>query len=297
MILFARMTHELQKRMERALERQYVACMFDYDGTLVERGYHMPLPQYIPSVLQDTSRKAYMAICTARPFEGAFRDAHHMLGKHFDDLRSKWVWICENGGAGYLYDEESGTYKEFYRVVWPTNVMSKEKFVTLVHATFDEMVSEVDVHESVIILRPQQFNVPAEDIAAACEKIQNVGLNMLKEHGLEDEIRLGNSSLGVILYGVDSDKNRGVAEFGKLLTARGVTLSDDLREIILFGDRPVRYGNDAYFLNGKLGRPVTVGEDMPEREDLISVIDEKGERLMGPSATTYLLRKLSFKTL
>ncbi|MCX6733575.1 MAG: hypothetical protein NTX63_02065 [Candidatus Peregrinibacteria bacterium] len=290
------MTHELQKRMDRALERQYVACMFDYDGTLVERGYHMPLPQYIPSVLQDTSRKAYMAICTARPFEGAFRDAHHMLGKHFDDLRSKWVWICENGGAGYLYDEESGTYKEFYRVAWPTNVMSKEDFIALVHATFDNLVAEVDVNESVIILRPQQVNVPAEEIAIACEKIQNIGLNMLKEHGLEDEIRLGNSSLGVILYGVDSDKDRGVAEFGKLLASRGVALSDDLREIILFGDRPVRYGNDAYFLNGKLGKPVTVGEDIPEREDLISVIDENGKRLMGPSATTYLLRKLSFKT-
>ena len=283
--------------MDRALESRYLACMFDYDGTLVERGYHMPLPQYIPSVLQDTSRKAYMAICTARPFEGAFRDAHHMLGEHFDDLRAKWVWICENGGAGYLYDEESGTYKEFYRVAWPTNVMSKEKFVALVHATFDHLVDQVDVQESVIILRPQQVDVPAEDIAAACEQIQNIGLNMLKENGLYDEIRLGNSSLGVILYGVESDKNRGVAEFGKLLAAMGVALSDDLREIILFGDRPVRYGNDAYFLNGKLGRPVTVGEDIPEREDLISVIDENGERLMGPGATTYLLRKLSFKIL
>ncbi len=283
--------------MNRALERQYVACMFDYDGTLVERGYHMPLPQYIPSVLQDTSRKAYMAICTARPFEGAFRDAHHMLGEHFDDLRSKWVWICENGGAGYLYDEESDTYKEFYRVAWPTNVMSKEKFIELVHVTFDHLVDQVDVQESVIILRPQQVNVPAEDIAAACEQIQNIGLKMLKENGLDDEIRLGNSSLGVILYGVDSDKNRGVAEFGKLLVSRGVPLSDDLREIILFGDRPVRYGNDAYFLNGKLGRPVTVGEDIPERGDLISVIDENGERLMGPRATSYLLRQLSFKIL
>ncbi len=291
------MNKELQKRMNRALERQYVACMFDYDGTLVERGYHMPLPQYIPSVLQDTSRKAYMAICTARPFEGAFRDAHHMLGEHFDDLRSKWVWICENGGAGYLYDEESDTYKEFYRVAWPTNVMSKEKFIELVHVTFDHLVDQVDVQESVIILRPQQVNVPAEDIAAACEQIQNIGLKMLKENGLDDEIRLGNSSLGVILYGVDSDKNRGVAEFGKLLVSRGVPLSDDLREIILFGDRPVRYGNDAYFLNGKLGRPVTVGEDIPERGDLISVIDENGERLMGPRATSYLLRQLSFKIL
>lgn len=288
------MTHELQKRMEAALKRRYSACMFDYDGTLVERGYHMPLPQYIPGVLQDVSQKAYMAICTARPFAGAFRDAHHMLGKHFDDLRSKWVWICENGGAGYRYDESTDTYREFYRVPWPTRVMSKERLVALVHATFDGIVAEIDINESVIILRPQQVDVPADEIARACERLQEIGLRMLKDHGLEDEIRLGNSSLGVILFGVDGDKNRGVAEFGKLLMSRGVALSDDFREIILFGDRPVAHGNDAYFLNGKLGTPVSVGEDIETRGDLISVIDEQGERLVGPSATTFLLKKLLF---
>lgn len=289
------MNHELQKRMEQTLKHHFVACMFDYDGTLVERGYHMPLPQYIPGVLQDVSRKAYMAICTARPFAGAFRDAHHMLGKHFDDLRSKWVWICENGGAGYRYDQSSGTYREFYRVPWPTGVMSKEQFVALVHETFDGIVAEIAVHESVVILRPQQVNVPADEIARACQKLQEIGLQMLKDHGLEDEIRLGNSSLGIILFGTESDKNRGVAEFGKLLKGLGVYLSDDLREIILFGDRPVEHGNDAYFLNGRLGTPVSVGEDILERGDLISVIDERGERLMGPSATTFLLKKLLFK--
>lgn len=287
--------------MEEILKQRYAACMFDFDGTLVERGVQIPMEASTIATLQEISEKSYMAICTARPFPGAFKHAAEILGTKYEELQKKWFWFCENGGVGYAYDEAHGEFRPFYRAVWPTNTMSRETFNQLVRDTFTELVSEIDIHESVIILRPElHIGMDPVVIEKKCEMLEQVCIRMLKDNGLEDEIRLGNSSLGIILYGVDADKDRAVQEFGAYLQKHNLVseknLSEDLHEIIVFGDRPVGHGNDAFFLNGKFGTPVSVGENMPERSDLISVIDEKNERLIGPVATAHLLKKLQFIT-
>lgn len=292
------MNEHLKAAMDALLARDFVACMFDYDGTLIERGYRMPLPDYMPSLLQDVSRKAYMAICTARPFPAAFKHAHEILGEHFDDLKTKWIWICENGGAGYAYDADSGDFKEFYRIRWPEKVMEYREFQQIVTDLFEGHVHEIDFHDSVTILRPKNLpSLSVKEIAYSCETLEQMGLDLIKNYHLEDEIRLGNSSLGIIFYGVDADKDRGVYEFGTYLQRKDIEIAQPFREIICFGDQPVPHGNDEHFLSGRYGVPVNVGDVLIPRDSLISVIGEEGERLVGPLATSHLLRQLRFTTL
>lgn len=290
------MYQPLQAAMNAVLEREFTACMFDYDGTLIERGYRMPLPEYMPQVLQETSRKAYMAICTARPFPAAFKHAHDILGEHFDDLKRRWVWICENGGAGYAYDADAGEFKEFYRVEWPSHIMPYLQFQDIAREAYRDHVHEIEFAQSVAIMRPKNLpTLSVKDIAYNCETLEQIGIDLLKRHHLEDDVRLGNSSLGIIFYGANADKDRGIYEFGKYLQRQVPTLSEPFRDIICFGDRPVRYGNDEFFLSGRYGTPVNVGDVVIPRSDLLSVIDEHGERLIGPRATSYLLERLHFQ--
>lgn len=281
--------------MDDILKREFVACMFDYDGTLVERGYRAPLPSFMPELLQDVSRRSFMAICTARPFPAAFKHAHDMLGEHFDELKKKWVWICENGAVGYAYDEKVDDFVPFYHVKWPEEIIPLSRFSQVIRDTFEQHVSEIQVCENVVILRPADLSrISLEEIYFRCETLQHMGLDLLADLELEGHIRLGNSSLGVIFYHSKADKDRGVLEFGKYLEAKGVPLHEPFREIICFGDRAMKHGNDEYFLSGRFGVSVNVGEEILNKAMISSVYDQDGVRLMGPHATSYLLRKLRF---
>lgn len=289
------MNQDLRERMERVLERRFTACMFDFDGTLVERGYHMPVPAYISEVLQEVSRKVPMAVCTTRPFPDAIKHAKELFGAAFDEVKSNWSWFCESGSAGYVYRESTDSYEELYRVPWPQKTMSRLQFEEVVREAFASDVSGMSLHPSVIILRPKDYDgMNGDQMADVCHYLEKKGLALLKDHGLEDTIRLANSSLGVFFFNPEGDKNRGVAEYGAFLRSKGVALDEHLREILVFGDRPMRYGNDEYFLNGELGTAVNVGEHELARTDLISVIDDDGVRLMGPRAVEFLLRRVRF---
>ena len=291
------MHQDLREQMEKTLQHRYSACMFDFDGTLIERGYHMPVPTYISEILQKVSREVPMALCTTRPFADAIKHAHELFGVYFEEMKPRWTWFCESGSAGYSFDESTNSFVELYRVPWPQNLTDRTHFEMLIRETFPENLPTMTVHESVIILRPNGYErMSAEAMNEAASELQKKGLALLRDHGLDDVIRLGNSSLGVFFFCPEGDKNRGTLEFGKLLRSRGFDLGDELREIILFGDRPMPFGNDEHFLNGELGTPVNVGELQIDRNNLTSVIDDVGERLMGPRATEYLLRKLRFKT-
>ncbi len=295
--MFHSMSFMPKKPLDDILQREFVACMFDYDGTLVERGYRIPLPSFMPELLQDISRRSFMAVCTARPFSAAFKHAHDMLGKHFDELKKKWVWICENGAVGYAYDQALDDFMPFYRVPWPEDVISLGRFSGAVHDAFDTHVSEIQVCEGVIILRPADLStISLDQMSFRCETLERMGLDLIADLELEGKIRLGNSSLGIIFYGAEADKDRGALEFGKYLIEKGVTLHEPFRDIICFGDRAMKYGNDEYFLSGKFGTPVNVGEEVLDKPDLASVYDHSGDRLMGPRATSYLLRQLRFVT-
>lgn len=281
--------------MSDIFERTYVASMFDYDGTLIERGYRMPLPDYMPALLREISQKSYMAICTARPFPAAFKHAHDILGDQFEDLKRKWVWICENGGAGYRYDEDAGDFKEFYRIAWPDAEVSYMHFQKLVTERFGDIVHEIDFHDSVTILRPKDLPIlSTEAISESCRMLEKMGLEFLREYHFDEHIRLGNSNLGVIFYGKNADKDQGIFEFGTYLSSLGIPLSEPFYEIICFGDNPGPHGNDEHFLSGRYGTPVNVGDEISNRPNLFSVFDESGSRLIGPTATAYLLRRLHF---
>lgn len=289
------MNESLTIAMNQILQKHYAACMFDYDGTLIELGYHMPVPEYIPSVLRATSQKAYMAICTARIFSQAFKHADEILGESFDELKTRWIWICENGAAGYAYDSKTERFEEFYRVPFPEKTMSYATFQSLVIDRFRDLTEEISIHDSVMILRPKNLpTLTVEEMLSICSTLERMGLDLIRQHHLENEIRLVNSGIGVIFCGVNADKDRGILEFGKYLQQKGLPLNEPFRDIICFGDRPVSHGNDEQFLSGRYGTCVNVGITLVPRDDLISVIDGDSKRLTGPRATSYLLRRLLF---
>lgn len=284
--------------MKQHLQREFVACMFDYDGTLIERGYRIPLSNSMAETLQQITKSTHMALCTARPFPAAIKNARNILGDHYDELKDRWVWICENGGAGYVYDHASDDYVEFYRSYWPETTMPYVKFQEIVRERFRELTHEIDFHESVAILRPKNLpTLSLKEIEDSCARLELLGVELLHELNLHHEIHLGNSGLGIIFFGKHADKDRGVREFGNLLRSRGVAVDEPFREIICFGDNPGPYGNDEQFLSGRFGTPVNVGDAIYDRDTLICVLDDDGKRLSGPSATSHLLQQLSFKKL
>lgn len=288
-------TEILCQRFRDRLTRSYVACMFDYDGTLVERGFSMPVPAYVPPVLRSVTQKAYMAVCSARPFENAVQHAQNLLGYDFESVRHRWLWFCENGGVGYAYNTDSEQYEEFYRVAWPTHIMPRDKFENLVTSLYEKEVQEIDFHESIIIVRPKNLEtMSAEAVWEECDRLEVMGLKLLRDHGLEGEIRFGNSHLGVMFFNPTADKDRAVQEFGMYLKNHGVNIDEPYSEIACFGDQPGPHGNDEQFLSGRFGTPFTVGESISEKDALSSVCDSAGDVMYGPRATIYALENLSY---
>lgn len=281
-------------RTEAMLARRYAGCIFDFDGTLVERQHGSELTGAMMATLVDVSTRGYIALCTARTYTMMEPKLADFFAR-YPAVRERLLIVGENGGAGYRFNRERGIYEPFYRVAWPRDVIAKDAFDQLVTQTYGEHIAGTFTDESVTIVRPTRYlERTPDDLAAECARLETIGLEMLAHHGLDGALRLGNSSLGIIFFSADGDKDRGVREFGGFLCERGYALSEDLREIVCFGDRPHRYGNDEYFLRGEVGTPVNVGDPYPDNGALFSAYDDRGARLMGPTATARILSRLRF---
>lgn len=269
-------------------ENLFSAAIFDYDGTLTERSYSSVPPAELRHIFQRLSGKIPLAICSARIFPQVLEKLELLLGDRYSKLRHFWTLFVENGGAGYRYN--GSDFEEFYRVPWPENIFPRKKFDQLVNNFFALKVDYISMNQSCYIFRPFGWNkLNSEDLLQRCNELEKIAHKFLVQSGGNQFLQLGNSSMGIIFCLKDGDKDRGVQEFGKLLGMR-----PPYRQIVAVGDRPADFGNDRTFLCGKFATPFSVGEMVSDSLYPSPVLDHDGQRLIGPFATAFLLKKLKF---
>lgn len=245
--------------------KNYKAVVFDFDGTITKKGVHYPSPEMV-AVLAEVSQKVPIACCTGRQLESfLWHGLEFFEGVNLENLHL----MAENGAVGYFY--QNGEFKEFYRSQWPEDFTPRADLMTRMNEVIKEFGSVYfEAHRIVVVLRTKLHNLPYEKrdpdaVAELSGKIYHLACEELARISKDYEqfLHVGDSGIGVVIGPADGDKDFGVEKFGELLRERGVVLSEDLREIMLIGDRPQVGGNDHYFLNGRVGTPFSVG---PESE-------------------------------
>lgn len=278
----------------------FKAAMFDFDGTVTEKGQFYPAHE-VTDALVKLSRRMPIAFCTGRQLESFERHGMAELMREISNedkpafLKNLFLF-AENGSVGYFWDTDSDDFKEFYRVEWPENFVAREGLMKLLNEAVSEY-GEVyyNAHRVVIVMRTKLHGIPdrrVEDVYYLSDKIFEATELVLEElsPNYEEHLHVGNSGIGVIVCPADGDKDRGIREFGRYLSEeRGVELSADLREIMVVGDRPLKSGNDFWFLKGAVGTPFTVGDLNESCAFPKAVFDKNTRRLLHSNGTLYLI--------
>ena len=91
----------------------------------------------------------------------------------------------------------------------------------------------------------------------------------------------------------DGDKDAGIRQFAKYLEDKfGTTFGDNIKDIMVTGDRPQKGGNDFYLLNSGIGTAYTVGDLGEGEHPPTPVIDENGDRILNNKGTLHLIKKV-----
>jgi len=299
---------------------KFKAAMFDYDGTLTEKGI-WEIDQALAERMGELLVAGFpLAICTGRQldsFEKRFGPTFRMIREKFgDEAAGRLYFLAENGAVGYEYDfsdtagsgsdsDSDGSWRIFYQAEWPSAVPKKEfesgleeilrgkvEFLTHLVPIVIAPLGRYDMDISVLNKASSEVFKIAHEYASKFEALG--GGNAL------DHLHIGDSGLGVLICPADGDKDSAVRVFWELLSARGVKFLEkspldggSCREIMVVGDSPQKRGNDYYFLNGRYGTAFSVGVE-PEAgsEWPIVVRDESGEPIMNSRGTLALLNKL-----
>lgn len=293
--LFARASIQpYTARMEKNLwrEKTFRAAMFDYDGTLTDLRHGSVPPVAVADALNDlTARGVALGLCSGRPLPQALEKLQLVLREGFENNKKHWFICVENGGAGYAYDRDRGDFVEVYREKWPEELFSQKEFEAKARELFVDHSDYIFMHESCLIVRPLHYpTLDSAGLIAATDELEKIGAELLRETKTEDFLTLGNSGLGLVILLKSADKGRAAREFGKLLGLR-----EPFSEIALFGDRPMKHGNDEGMLNGSIGTPFTVGFYDATCALPLPVLDDEGKRLTGPLATAFQLKRLKFE--
>lgn len=292
---------EIQKQNKFALGQKFSAAMFDFDGTVTERGHYEP-PKEMVEALIELSDKMPIAFCTGRQLESFEKNGLSSLleGMNKEAQRKFQKNLCliaENGAVGYAYNTSTDSYEEFYRAEWPEEFIKKEELsAVLSHeiAHYGDMLDSG--HRVVLVMRTNLYDgdhTNVEAVSALSEQIYMVCKRVLTEFdpNYEKHLHVGNSGIGVLICPADNDKDEGVRRFGEYLKEkRGMTFNNQFTEILVVGDSPQEGGNDRYFLSGRYGTPFTVGDLNPELPRLQAVSDEDGNRIMNAKGTLHLVR-------
>jgi len=272
----------------------FKAAMFDFDGTVTPEGVHYPDREMVDALVR-LAGLVPVAFCTGRQLESFLEHAGNDL---VSGLGGNLYLIAENGSVGYYFNVESGKFKEFYRVDWPSSFIDREELMKKLNTAVQEY-GEVyyDAHRVIIVLRTKQSNIPFEKrdikvINQLSAKIYEVVKKFLHDIDPEYEnfIHVGNSGIGVVLCPANGDKDNGILEFGRYLSKnRGISFGSEFREIMVVGDRPEEGGNDHLFLKGKYGTPFTVGAMIEGSEFPKPVFDANGQRLLHDKGTLRLI--------
>ncbi len=293
---------------------KFKAAMFDYDGTLTEKGewiIHTDLAERMGELL---SAGFPIAVCTGRQvssFAKRFGPTLRMIRENFgDEAAGRLYLLGENGSVGYefsgkagLEDKEEG-WQMFFQADWPSEV-PKEKFEAGLVELLEDKV-EFLTHLVPIVLAPiGRMDMKIEDVYKASAEVYKIAHKYAEEFEVagggsaSDHLHLGDSGLGVLICPAKGDKDSAIRVFhefldgGDLVKFSGDCEEGGCREIMVVGDSPHREGNDYYFLNGRYGTSFSVGmapEDGAQWP--IVVRDDDGKPVMNSRGTLHLLNKL-----
>lgn len=281
----------------------FKAAMFDFDGTLTEKGQNFP-PKEIADALVNLSQKMPIGFCTGRQIESFERRAlSKLLEQVNDEERPRFVenlhLFAENGAIGYDFNPAIKDFEEIYRIEWPNEFIEREKLRTILNEEVKEYGEILyNAHKIVVVMGTKFYyeDKPAIDkVYELADKIYDVVLGVLKKINPDfaKYVHVGNSGIGVIIGPANGDKDEAVEQFGKFLTKkRGMKFDAEYSEILTVGDSAQVGGNDFYFLSGRFGTPYSVGETLPDNPKLQSVKDENGKRILHSKGTLKLINTL-----
>lgn len=293
-----------QKAYVEALQKSYLGCLFDLDGTLTVRGkYDVPLP--LQAIFREKASKIPLAICTGRNFEFASNLILPIFTEAPDSLQCQenCIFICENGSVGYFYDRKSQKYREFYNLSFPYPEVQKEALYYKLLQLLEGKVSTHNINNYTLVFRAKSDDgANAKVVAERSHEMAKIISAELTMSDPDQLLTFGDSGIGVIVFRRDGNKDRGVREFAKFLQEQRAFDLTDLKDLVVVGDQPGPGGNDEAFLAGIDGTPFTVGETHPERLLPLPVYEKSGGKfdastkiLQGPAGTVALLRQLHFK--
>lgn len=273
--------------------------MFDFDGTITSPGNYAP-PQNMVDVLVSVAKKVPISCCTGRQLESfeehALKALIEEIPQHeLEGFLENLYLVAENGAVGYFFNTELDRFEEYYSVSWPSHFIERKVLMD----TLNEAIKEYGVvyykkHKIVVVMRTNgHTSGDIRLINGLSDEIYEIAKSVLHsfDPNYEEFLHIGNSGIGVVIGPANGDKDRGVEEFAKYLATKGLSFSDDAREILVIGDQPQKGGNDHFFLNGRLGTPYCVGE-IPNGLDFPKpVLDENGKALKHTEGTIYLLEK------
>jgi len=281
----------------------FKAAMFDFDGTLTEKGHPTPAQEMVDALV-DLSQKMPIGFCTGRQLESFKRRAlSKLLEEVNDEERPKFMenlyLFSENGAIGYDFNPKLGEFEEIYRVEWPKEFIEREKLRTILNEAVKEYGEILyNAHEIVVVMGTKFYyeDMPAiDEVYKLADKIYEVTLDVLKRinPNYAEYVHVGNSGIGVIVSPKNGDKDAAIEKFGQFLTQnRGMEFDARYSEILTVGDSAQVGGNDFYFLNGRFGTPYSVGEILPDNSLIQSVKNAKGERVLHSNGTLKLVRSL-----
>lgn len=285
---------------------KFKAAMFDFDGTLTEKGQYTP-PQDIADALVTLSQIMPVGICTGRQLESFEKRGLAELLKEVNEkerprfLKNLYLF-AENGAIGYDFDDQIEKFVELYRVEWPEKFIKRKELQNIL----DEAVREYgevyyNMHRVVIVMRTKLHDEDernVEEVYKLSEKIYEITLKILEkiDPAYEKFVHIGNSGIGVLVCPANADKDSAIKKFAQLLgRSRGIKFEKNFSDILCVGDSAQDGGNDFYFLNGRYGTPYSVGEILPDKHVPNLVFDEKGCRLLNSIGTLKLIKALLHK--
>lgn len=289
-----------RQKFKEALEKTYIGCIFDIDGTLTVRGDEF-VPAFMYEPLSTLSMKVPMAICTGRKLSHAYEKMAPIFTHSSDPFyaQSQWFFICENGSIGYVYDSQKKQYEEFYRVPYPYPPGHRGSLFSKLNSALSGKLGTSFLCEVSMVFRPLRYDsITSESLMASCNELLNIIAPIVQTVDPKSVLKIGNSGTGVIVFPYQGNKERGTQEFARYLhEKKGFSISPNAVELVVVGDQPGPYGNDETFLDGRFGMPFTVDGTHPQNLLPLPVYDvTSGAVLKGPEATIALLQQLKFRS-
>lgn len=260
------------------------AIAFDVDGTLTHRG-RFTIPEHLLKTLTSIPKQVPLALCTGRPLDylGDVIDTICDASDNPKAERKRWHLLCENGAAGFYYNEAKDQYESFFENPWPSEVIMQSVLKDKLKKAFPWVKTIIRDHTFVIVFGRWGYRVP-RILKWVSARSQKKIIQLFKELGLNEHFVVKDSSLANLILPKGTNKGDAVQRWSRYLG-----LSSE--EILCVGDKPGPGGNDEELLDGKCGLPFTVGEETKEKYPF-AVLDEKGKKLHGPDGTDFLLKKV-----